>query len=102
MTLPQKLLLSDLLRHRVRCDLGIDHGSGVTPWMHPPIHRLLGWATKPSSLRLARDVWRFMIPKLKEHYQAVSQVGNIPNYLKQEKKLYFNAMKPKATVVSSQ
>ncbi len=39
-------------------------------------------------------------PKLKEHYQGVSQTGNIPNYLKKEKKMYFNAMKPKATVVS--
>ena len=39
-------------------------------------------------------------PKLKKNYELVSQTGNIPNYLKQEKKVYFNAMKPKATVVS--
>ncbi len=39
-------------------------------------------------------------PKLKKNYETLSQVGNIPNYLKQEKKMYFNAMKPKATVVS--
>ena len=41
-----------------------------------------------------------IFPKLKKNYETVSQVGNIPNYLKQEKKMYFNAMKPKATVVS--
>jgi len=41
-------------------------------------------------------------PKLKEHYLTVSQVGNIPNYLKQDKKIYFNAMKPIATVTSSE
>ena len=58
MTIPDQLLLSDLLRHRVRCDQGIDHGQGVIAWMHPPVHRLLGWATKPSALRIARDVWR--------------------------------------------
>jgi len=56
--LPNQFLLSDLLRHRVRCDQGIDHGTGVLAWMHPPVHRLLGWATKPSVLRLSRNVWR--------------------------------------------
>ena len=58
MTLPNQYLLSDLLKHRVRCDQGLDHGPGGSPWMHPPVHRLLGWSTKPSSLRLSRDVWR--------------------------------------------
>ena len=27
-------------------------------WMHPPVHRLLGWVSRPSALRLAREVWR--------------------------------------------
>ena len=27
-------------------------------WMHPPVHRLLGWVSRPSSLRMSRDVWR--------------------------------------------
>ena len=58
MTLPNTLLLSDLLRHRVRCDQGLDHGYGIMPWMHPPVHRLLGWVSKPSSLKSSRDVWR--------------------------------------------
>ena len=58
MTLPTQFLLSDLLKHRVRCDQGIDHGIGLTCWMHPPVHRLLGWFSKPSTLRLSRSVWR--------------------------------------------
>ena len=27
-------------------------------WMHPPVHRVLGWVSRPSALRLSRDVWR--------------------------------------------
>ena len=27
-------------------------------WMHPPVHRLLGWVSRPSALRMTRDVWR--------------------------------------------
>ena len=27
-------------------------------WMHPPVHRLLGWISRPSALRMSRDVWR--------------------------------------------
>ena len=49
MSLPEQLLLSDLLRRRVRCDQGIDHGAGAMAWMHPPVHRLLGWISKPSA-----------------------------------------------------
>ena len=58
MTKPTKLFLSDLLKHNVRCDQGIDHGPGVIPWMHPPVHRILGWVSRPSSFRLKREVWR--------------------------------------------
>ena len=58
MTLPDQLLLSDLLHHTVRCDLGLDHGPGVKAWMHPPVHRLLGWVSRPSALRMSREVWR--------------------------------------------
>ena len=58
MTLPKKLLFSDLLKHNVRCDDGIDHGRIITAWMHPPAHRILGWVSRPSSLRLQREVWR--------------------------------------------
>ena len=58
MSLPEQLLLSDLLRHRGCSDIGIDHGPGFSAWMHPPVHRLLGWVTRPSSLRLSREVFR--------------------------------------------
>ena len=58
MSLPDQLLLSDLLHHTVRCELGLDHGPGVMAWMHPPVHRLLGWVSRPSALRMAREVWR--------------------------------------------
>ncbi len=58
MALPDQILLSDLLHHHVRCDQGLDHGPGVMAWMHPPVHRLLGWVSRPSALRNSRDVWR--------------------------------------------
>ncbi|MFO7629846.1 MAG: RNA methyltransferase [Prochlorococcaceae cyanobacterium] len=58
MALPEQLLLSDLLRRRVRCDQGLDHGAGLLAWMHPPVHRLLGWVCKPSSFGSRREVWR--------------------------------------------
>ncbi len=58
MSKPNNLLLSDLLKHNVRCDKGIDHGPVVTPWMHPPAHRILGWVSRPSNLKLQREVWR--------------------------------------------
>jgi len=57
-TLPEQLLLSDLLRRRVRCQAGIDHGPGVLAWMHPPVHRLLGWISKPSAFGERRQAWR--------------------------------------------
>ena len=58
MSLPEQLLLSDLLRRKVRCDQGLDHGGGVSGWMHPPVHRLLGWVSRPSALSKRRLVWR--------------------------------------------
>ncbi len=58
MTIPVKLLFSDFLKHNVRCENGIDHGAIIFPWMHPPVHRLLGWISRPSNLSLQREVWR--------------------------------------------
>ena len=58
MNLPEQLLLSDLLRRHVRCDQGVDHGAGVLAWMHPPVHRLLGWISKPSAFGDRREAWR--------------------------------------------
>jgi sporulation protein YlmC with PRC-barrel domain len=58
LALPEQLLLSDLLRRRVRCDRGLDHGPGQMAWMHPPVHRVLGWVSKPSAFQQRRLVWR--------------------------------------------
>ena len=52
------LLFSNLLKHNVRCENGIDHGPVISPWMHPPVHRILGLISRPSNLRLQREVWR--------------------------------------------
>ena len=58
MVLPNQLLLSDLLNNTVRSELGLDHGPGLMAWMHPPVHRLLGWISKPSAFGDRRQVWR--------------------------------------------
>jgi len=58
LAIPTKLLLSNLLKHNVRCEDGIDHGPVIDPWMHPPVHRILGLISRPSNLRLEREVWR--------------------------------------------
>ena len=58
MPLPDQLLLSDLLSRRVRCDRGLEHGAGQLGWMHPPVHRMLGWVSRPSALTSRRCVWR--------------------------------------------
>ncbi|MCP9917089.1 RNA methyltransferase [Cyanobium sp. ATX 6F1] len=58
MALPEHLLLSDLLRLRVRCDQGLDRGAGQQGWMHPPVHRLLGWVSKPAGFGSRPLVWR--------------------------------------------
>ena len=58
MAIPTKLLLTDLLKHNVRCENGIDHGPVISPWMHPPVHRILGLVSRPSNLRLQKEVWR--------------------------------------------
>ena len=65
---PNKLLLSDLLNHNVRCDKGLEHGRGINVWMHPPVHRILGWISQPSSFRVKREVWR------------LDQIKNINNH----------------------
>jgi hypothetical protein len=58
LALPEQLLLSDLLRRRVRCEQGLEHGAGAVAWMHPPVHRLLGWISKPSAFGDRREAWR--------------------------------------------
>ena len=58
MKLPQQYLLSDLLSHNVRKNMTLSYGAGETVWMHPPVHRILGWSSRPSNLNLRRNVWR--------------------------------------------
>ena len=58
MALPQELLVSKLLRAKVQDDQGVDHGVGHQVWMHPPAHRVLGWASRPTSFGPTRSVWR--------------------------------------------
>jgi hypothetical protein len=58
LALPEQLLLSDLLRRQVRCEQGLERGSGLMVWMHPPVHRVLGWASRPSLFGNRRLVWR--------------------------------------------
>jgi hypothetical protein len=58
LALPEQLLLSDLLKRRVRDADGLERGSGVVVWMHPPVHRVLGWASRPSMFGNRRLVWR--------------------------------------------
>jgi len=56
--LPQQYLLSDLLSHNVRKNMSLSYGVGETVWMHPPVHRILGWSSRPSNLNLRRNVWK--------------------------------------------
>ena len=58
MSIPSQLLLSDLLKHNVCSDNGIDYGPVITAWMHPPVHRILGLVSRSSNLKLQREVWR--------------------------------------------
>ena len=58
MKLPQKYLLSDLLSHNVRNNMTLSYGVGENVWMHPPVHRILGWSSRPSNFNLRRNVWK--------------------------------------------
>ena len=58
MKLPKDYLLSDLLNHNVKANINISFGVGENVWMHPPVHRILGWSSRPSNLNLRRNVWR--------------------------------------------
>ncbi len=58
MKLPQEILLSELLNYSVKGNLALNYGNGENVWMHPPVHRILGWYTRPSNFDLKRNVWR--------------------------------------------
>ena len=36
----------------------LNYGDGENVWMHPPVHRILGWYSRPSNFDLKRNVWR--------------------------------------------
>ncbi len=38
--------------------MSLNYGNGENVWMHPPVHRILGWSSRPSNFDLKRNVWR--------------------------------------------
>ena len=58
MKLPKEILLSELLNYNVKGNGVINYGNGENVWMHPPVHRILGWYSRPSNFDLKRNVWR--------------------------------------------
>jgi len=73
--LPKDYLLSDLLRHNVKANINLSFGVGENVWMHPPVHRILGWFSRPSNLNLNRNVWRL---------NQISQIVDNDIYVKGE------------------
>ena len=58
MKLPKEFLLSELLNRNVKGNMTLNYGNGENVWMHPPVHRILGWYSRPSNFDLKRNVWR--------------------------------------------
>ncbi len=58
MKLPKEIFLSELLNYNVKGDIFLNYGIGENVWMHPPVHRILGWYSRPSNFNLKRNVWR--------------------------------------------
>jgi len=56
--LPKEILLSELLNYCVKGNKALNYGNGENVWMHPPVHRILGWYSRPSNFGLKRNVWR--------------------------------------------
>jgi len=56
--LPKEILLSELLNYSVKGNTSLNYGIGENVWMHPPVHRILGWYSRPSNFDLKRNVWR--------------------------------------------
>jgi len=56
--LPKEILLSELLNYSVKGNMVLNYGNGENVWMHPPVHRILGWYSRPSNFDLKRNVWR--------------------------------------------
>jgi len=51
----------------------LNYGIGENVWMHPPVHRILGWYSRPSNFDLKRNVWRL---------NQISQIVNNEIYVK--------------------
>ena len=66
MKLPREILLSELLTYSVKGNISLNYGIGENVWMHPPVHRILGWYSRPSNFDLKRNVWR-----LNQIYQII-------------------------------
>jgi sporulation protein YlmC with PRC-barrel domain len=64
--LPKEILLSELLTYSVKGNISLNYGIGENVWMHPPVHRILGWYSRPSNFDLKRNVWR-----LNQIYQII-------------------------------
>ena len=58
MKLPKEFLLSELLNLNVKGNAIRNYGNGENVWMHPPVHRILGWYSRPSNFDLKRNVWK--------------------------------------------
>ncbi len=58
MKLPKEILLSELLNYIVKGNSALNYGNGENVWMHPPVHRILGWYSRPSNFDLKRNVWK--------------------------------------------
>ena len=58
MKLPKEILLSELLSFNVKGNMALNYGNGENVWMHPPVHRILGWYSRPSNFDLKRNVWK--------------------------------------------
>jgi len=56
--LPKEILLSELLNYIVKGNAFLNFGNGENVWMHPPVHRILGWSSRPSNFDLKRNVWK--------------------------------------------
>jgi len=56
--LPKEILLSELLNCSVKGNMALNYGNGENVWMHPPVHRILGWYSRPSNFDSKRNVWR--------------------------------------------
>jgi len=56
--LPKEILLSELLNYNVKGNSALNFGNGENVWMHPPVHRILGWYSRPSNFDLKRNVWK--------------------------------------------